>query len=37
MANLKKDRDEKEAAKRKILDEIEKDRKDKGLKPMSQV
>ena len=37
MGKLQKDRDEKEAAKRKILDEIEKDRKDKGLKPMSQV
>lgn len=34
---VKKDREEKERAKQKILDEINKDRRDKGLKPTTQV
>ena len=37
MEQLKKEREEKEAAKRKIMEEIEKDRKDRGLKPQSQI
>ena len=37
MERLKKEREEKESAKRKIMEEIEKDRKDRGLKPQSQI
>lgn len=37
MEKLKKDREEKERAKQKILDEIEKDRHDRGLKPLAQI
>lgn len=37
MEKLRKEREETEAAKRKILEEIEKDRRDKGLKAPSQV
>jgi hypothetical protein len=37
MERVRKDREEKEQAKQKILDEINKDRRDKGLKPTTQV
>lgn len=37
MEKLKREREETAAAKKKIMDEIEKDRRDKGLKPQSQV
>ena len=37
MEQLKKEREETEKAKKKILDEIEKDRRERGLKPASQV
>lgn len=37
MERVRKDREEKEAAKQKIMDEINRDRRDKGLKPTSQV
>ncbi len=37
MERVKKEREEKEMAKQKIIDEINKDRRDKGLKPTTQV
>jgi hypothetical protein len=37
MEKLKREREETENAKRKILEEIEKDRRDRGLKPVAHV